>query len=182
MPATRPYKRAFELLAEAGYKGEKLVVLQPTDRPPYNATVLVMVDKLRAIGVNVDMQASDWSTISIRRARRDPPDKGGWHLFVTGHGGPDASNPFSNYWIGANCDKANVGWACDPKLQASIGAWSHEPDREKRRALVPALQEQAYTSVSYVPTGQFFQPIAYRKNVTGVLEAGMPVYWNIEKK
>ena len=174
--------KAKALLAEAGYKGEKLVVLQPTDRPPYNATVLVMVDKLRAIGVNVDMQASDWSTISIRRARRDPPDKGGWHLFVTGHGGPDASNPVSNYWIGANCDKANVGWACDPKLQASIGAWSHEPDREKRRALVPALQEQAYTSVSYVPTGQFFQPIAYRKNVTGVLEAGMPVYWNIEKK
>jgi hypothetical protein len=30
--------------------------------------------------------------------------------------------------------------------------------------------------------GQFFQSIAYRKNVTGMLEAGMPVYWNIEKK
>ncbi len=174
--------KAKALLAEAGYKGEKLVVLQPTDRPPYNAATLVMVDKLRAIGVNVDLQPADWSTISIRRARRDPPDKGGWNIVITGHGGPDAANPVSNYWIGANCEKANIGWPCDPKLQAMIAAWSHEPDRDKRRAMIPALQEQAYTSVSYAPMGQFFQPIAYRKNVTGVLEAGMPVYWNIEKK
>jgi peptide/nickel transport system substrate-binding protein len=174
--------KAKALLTEAGYKGEKLVVLQPTDRPPYNAATMVMVEKLRAAGVNVDLQPADWSTISIRRARKDPPDKGGWNIVITGHGGPDAANPISNYWIGSNCDKANIGWACDPKLQALISAWSHEPDRAKRRALIPALQEQAYTSVPYAPMGQFFQPIAYRKNVTGVLEAGMPVYWNVEKK
>ena len=26
------------------------------------------------------------------------------------------------------------------------------------------------------------QPVAFRKNVTGVLESSVPVYWNIEKK
>ena len=141
-----------------------------------------MVDKLRQIGVNVDMQPADGSTISIRRTRKDAPDKGGWNIVVTGHGGPDASNPVSNYWIGSNCEKANIGWPCDPKLQELIGAWSHEPDRDKRRAIIPALQTRAYESVPYAPFGQFYQPIAYRKNVTGVLEAGMPVYWNVEKK
>jgi peptide/nickel transport system substrate-binding protein len=35
--------------------------------------------------------------------------------------------------------------------------------------------------VPYVPFGQFFQPIAFRKTVRGVLAAGQPVYWNIEK-
>ncbi len=174
--------KAKALLAEAGYKGEKIVVLQPTDRAPYNAVTMVAVEKLRAIGVNVDLQPSDWSTISIRRARKDPPDKGGWNIVVTGHGGPDAANPISNYWVGSNCEKANIGWACDPVLQDLIAGWAKEPDRAKRRALIPALQERAFVSVPYAPTGQFFQPIAYRKNVTGVLEAGMPVYWNIEKK
>jgi peptide/nickel transport system substrate-binding protein len=33
-----------------------------------------------------------------------------------------------------------------------------------------------------VPIGQYFQPIAFRKNVTGVLDAPLPVYWNIDKK
>jgi peptide/nickel transport system substrate-binding protein len=36
--------------------------------------------------------------------------------------------------------------------------------------------------VPYVPYGQFFQPVAFRANVTGVLESGMPVYWNIDKQ
>jgi len=170
------------LLAESGYKGEPVVVLQPTDRPPYMAATMVMVEKLRAIGVNVDMQAADWSTISIRRSRRDPPDKGGWNIFITGHGGTDATTPVSNFWLGSGCEKANAGWPCDPRLQELIAAWGAEPDRAKRRAMIETIQLRAYESVPYVPMGQFFQPIAFRKNVTGVLPAGMPVYWNVDKK
>ena len=47
-------------------------------------------------------------------------------------------------------------------------------------ALAP-IQEEAYTSIPYVPLGQFTQPIAFRSNIKGVLVAGVPVYWNIEK-
>ena len=174
--------KAKALLAEAGYKGEPIVVLQPTDRPQYLATTMVMVEKLRDIGVKVDLQAADWSTISIRRARKDAPDKGGWNIFVTGHGGTDATTPISNFWIGSGCGKGNAGWPCDMKLQELIAAWGREPDRAKRKAMMPAIQMQAYESVPYISTGQFVQPVAFRKNVTGVLAAGMPVYWNIDKK
>lgn len=174
--------KARELLKEAGYKGEPVVVLQPTDRPQYLAATMVMVEKLRAAGVNVDVQSSDWSTISIRRARRDAPDKGGWNLFITGHGGTDATMPVSSFWFGSGCEKANVGWPCDPTLQKMITAWGLEPDRAKRKAMIPDIQRRAYESVPYVPLGQFQQPVAFRKNVTGVLVAGMPVYWNIDKQ
>ena len=174
--------KAKALMAEAGYKGEPIIVLQPTDRPQYAATVTVMVEKLRAIGVNVDMQAADWSTISIRRAKKDPIDKGGWHLFVTGHGGVDASTPLSNVWFGSGCEKANAGWPCDPTLGQMISAWASEPDRAKRHAMIDPIQTRAYETVPYVPAGQFFQPIAYRKNVSGLVSAGMPVYWNIDKQ
>ena len=174
--------KARALMAESGYKGEPVVVLQPTDRPQYLATTMVMVEKLRAIGVKVDLQAADWSTISIRRARKDPPDKGGWNIFVTGHGGTDAATPISNFWFGSGCGKGNAGWPCDETLQGMITAWGREPDRAKRKAMIPAIQERAFVSVPYITTGQFVQPVAFRKNVTGVLVAGMPVYWNIEKK
>jgi peptide/nickel transport system substrate-binding protein len=174
--------KARALLAEAGYKGEPIVVLQPTDRPSYAAVVTVMVEKLRAIGVNVDMQAADWSTISIRRAKKDPIDKGGWNLFVTSHGGSDAATPLSNVWFNSGCEKANAGWPCDPTLQQMIATWAQEPDRAKRHGMIDAIQTRGYQSVPYVPAGQYFQPIAFRKNVTGMLNAGMPVYWNIDKQ
>ncbi len=174
--------KARALLKEAGYNGEPIVVLQPTDRPQYLAATMVLVDRLRAAGVKVDLQAADWSTISIRRNRKDPPDKGGWHLFITGHGGTDATMPISNFWFGSGCEKANAGWACDPTLQGMIAAWGREPDRARRRAMIPAIQERAYESVPYVTMGQFTQPVAFRANVTGVLVVGMPVYWNMDKK
>jgi len=57
-----------------------------------------------------------------------------------------------------------------------------EPDAAKRRAMIEDIQNRAYVSVPYVPLGQYFQPVAYRKNVTGVLDAPLPAYWNIDKK
>ena len=182
-PMRKPdYARAKALLAQAGYvAGQKIVVLMPTDRPQYNAATTVLVSGLRKAGVTVDVQGADWSTITARRARRDPPDKGGWSLFITTHGGPDVSTPVSNIWFSSKCERANPGWACDPELDRLSSAWAREPDRAKRHAMIEEIQRRAYVSVPYVPFGQFFQPIAFRNNVSGVVVAGQPVYWNIDK-
>jgi peptide/nickel transport system substrate-binding protein len=174
--------RAKELLKEGGYNGEKLVVLQPTDRPQYQAAVTVLIDELRKAGVNLDVQALDWSTITARRAKKDPPDKGGWNLFVTSAGGPDVASPMASIWFNSGCAKANVGWPCDPDLVALVDKWAEQPDAEKRHSMIDAIQERAYVSVPYLVLGQYFQPIAFRSNIKGVLEAGVPVYWNIEKQ
>jgi peptide/nickel transport system substrate-binding protein len=175
-------EKARQLLKDAGYNGEKIVVLQPTDRPQYNAATMVTIQMLRKAGVNVDVQAMDWSTVLARRVKKDPPDQGGYHLFHTTHGGPDAASPVANVWFNAKCDRANPGWPCDPELDKLVEAWSREPDRAKRQALIADIQKRAYETVPYVPFGQYRQPVAYRANVSGVLAAGLPVYWNIEKK
>ena len=176
------YAKAAAMLKEGGYKGEKLVVLMPTDRPQYAAAMTVLIAALRKAGVAVDIQSADWSTISVRRARKDPVDKGGWNLFITTQGGPDTANPITNGWFNSRCEAANNGWACDPELEALVGKWMREQDPVKRRTMIDAIQARAYESIPYVPFGQFFQPIAFRKNVSGVLAAGLPVYWNIDKK
>ncbi len=182
-PLRKPdFAKARALLKEAGYDGKPLVVLQPTDRPQYNAATAVLIESLRRAGIPVDVQSADWSTISVRRMRRDPPDKGGWNLFITSQGGPDVSSPISNIWFNSRCAEANPGWACDLDLDKLVGTWTRESDAAKRHALIPDIQARAYVSVPYVPLGQYFQPIAYRNNVTGVLDAPMPIYWNIDKK
>ncbi len=43
------------------------------------------------------------------------------------------------------------------------------------------IQLRANESLPDMPFGQVFQPVAYRKTVTGVLESGTSVHWNIEK-
>jgi peptide/nickel transport system substrate-binding protein len=36
--------------------------------------------------------------------------------------------------------------------------------------------------VPYIPAGQFLSPIAFRKNLSGILDTPRLVLWNIEKK
>ncbi len=182
-PMRKPdFAKAKALLKEAGYNDEKMVVLMPTDRPQYAAAMTVLIAQLRKAGVNVDIQSADWSTISVRRAKREPVEQGGWNLFITTHGGPDVMTPATNTWFSSRCDAANVGWACDPELERLVGVWMRETDASKHKAEIEAIQARAFESLPYVPFGQFFQPIAFRKTLTGVLEAPLPVYWNIEKK
>jgi peptide/nickel transport system substrate-binding protein len=112
----------------------------------------------------------------------DPPDKGGWNLFVTSQGGPDVASPMANIWLNSQCKKANVGWPCDPELTKIVDVWAQESDPAKRHATIDAIQKEAFVSVPYVNLGQYVQPIAFRANIKGVLKAGVPVYWNIEKQ
>ena len=176
------YDKARTLLKEAGYNGEPVTVLYPTDRAQYAAATTVIIEALRKAGVNVDIQSLDWATITARRTKKDPPDKGGWNLFITSAGGPDVAAPLSNIWFVSPCAQANVGWACDDELTKLIEAWAREPDRDKRHAMIDAIQTRGFISVPYAPLGQFFQPIAFRSNIKGVLLSGVPVYWNIEKQ
>lgn len=174
--------KAKALFQEAGYKGEPIVVLQPTDRPQYQAAMTVLIEAMRKAGLRLDVQALDWSTITARRAKTDAPDKGGWNLFVTSHGGPDVASPMANIWFNSRCRRANVGWPCDPELTTLVDAWAREADPAKRRQMIDDIQRRAFVSVPYVNLGQYVQPVAFRANVKGVLAAGVPVYWNIEKQ
>jgi len=175
-------EKARALFKEAGYKGETVTVLFPTDRPQYAAAETVLIEGLRKAGVKLDVVSLDWATITARRAKKDPPEKGGWNLLVTSQGGPDASSPSSNIWFNSKCAQANIGWACDDELTKMIDAYAREASAAKRRTMIDKIQERGFVSVPYVPLGQYFQPIAFRSNIKGVLLSGVPVYWNIEKQ
>jgi peptide/nickel transport system substrate-binding protein len=175
-------ERAKQLLREAGYNGEPIVVMQPTDRAQYNAATMVLIQSLRRAGVNVDVQAMDWSTLLSRRASRNKPDEGGYHLFITTHGGPDTAAPVSNTWFNSRCERANPGWACDMELDSMVADWAREADPEKRKPILDRIHRRAWESLPYIPFGQYTQPIAVRSNIHGIVPAGMPVYWNIERR
>jgi len=175
-------ERAKQLLAESGYKGEKIIVMSGTDQPIYHALTQVTVERMKQIGLNVDLQAMDWGSVTTRRAKKDPPNQGGWHIFHTTTGAAPMASPLTSVVTSLTCDGKNwVGWPCDEAAEKLRDEFVRERDEAKRKAILDRLNARLWEVVPLVPLGQYSQPFAWRKNVTGVLKTSIPVFWNIDK-
>jgi peptide/nickel transport system substrate-binding protein len=177
----RDFDRAKKLIAEAGYKGETIVVLDAVDQPNPHAHALVAADLLKKLGLNVEIAASDWGNLVIRRASKATIDKGGWNIFGTGAVGSDALDPTLNAWLRTNGDAAWFGWPSDDKIEALRRQWIKATDLETRKTLAAAIQERAFEVVPYIPTGQWMGMTAYRKSLKGLILGPAIFQWNVEK-
>src|SRR5580692_1702667 len=177
----RDYDLAKKLLAEAGYKNEPIILLVATDVNITKAQGDVTADLLKKIGMNVDYVSTDWGTVGQRRAKKDPPAQGGWHIFHTWHAGADCVNPAPYTALDASGDTAWFGWPKSDAVQAQIAAWFAAPDFAAEKAAIDKLNAAAMEDVVYVPTGFFKGYQAWRKNVTGVVKAPFPVFWDVKK-
>lgn len=155
-------------LKAAGYQGEKVVYLEPTDVPRINAIAEVGADMLRKIGMNVDVIATDWGTTVQRSVSRQPPDKGGWHMFAAFSGGYDMSSLGSHQLARGNGSGAYNGWPDLPKLEAIRNQWLAAPDLATQKGLAREFQAQAMQDVPYLPVGSYQQPAAYKANLVDV--------------
>jgi peptide/nickel transport system substrate-binding protein len=177
----RDFDKAKKLIAEAGYNGEKIVLLHATDTISANATALVTFELFKKLGLNVDIVTMDFGTLITRRAVKDPPDKGGWSVFATGWVGVDQIDPSTNQGLRANGTAAWFGWPSDEKLEALRAAWMVTPSPAERQALAVDIQRRAFETVPYVPLGKYTTNTALRRNLTGLIKAPPILMWNIEK-
>ncbi|HEX3351119.1 MAG TPA: ABC transporter substrate-binding protein, partial [Acetobacteraceae bacterium] len=122
-------------LAAAGYKGERIVMVAPSDIPAIMTMSQVMQDQLHKMGLNIDFQVMDWGTMISRIAKKDPIDQGGWNLYCVTWAGLTVSNPGSSYPLRANGLQANTGWPTDPKLEALRNDWLATSDLDKQKAI-----------------------------------------------
>jgi peptide/nickel transport system substrate-binding protein len=128
----------------------------------------------------VDM---DWQSLVTRRAKKVPVAEGGWNAFLTSWVAADVLNPVSTSFLGANCDAAAVGWPCDAEMEKLRDSFARESDPAKQKALAEAIQERAIAVGTHVWLGQWYKPLAYRKDrVDGWLYAPVPLFWNVTKK
>jgi peptide/nickel transport system substrate-binding protein len=177
----RDFDKAKKLIAEAGYKGEKIVVMDGVDQPVAHSQALVVTDLLKKLDLNVELQALDWGTLVTRRASKEPLDKGGWNIFATGWVGADMLDPVEELPLKTNGANAWFGWPSDDKLEALRAQWIKASTVDERKKLAAAIQERAFEVVPYVPTGMWDQQTAYHKNLRGVIQAPAYLMWNIEK-
>jgi peptide/nickel transport system substrate-binding protein len=160
-------------LYAAGYNGEKIVLMGPTTVYSTHAEAQVTDDLLRRMGFSVDYQALEWSTVVQRRASKEPPERGGWHIFITNL--TSLNNVFMPAQIAIRSGPdAWFGWPDAPQLEALRQDWLNAATPEEQKRLAVKIQLQFFQDVTYVPLGQFYQPAAFSKRLADI-QPGWPV-------
>jgi len=174
------FKKAQELLKEAGYDGTPIVLMHSTDLHVLTNLAPVAKSLMEKAGFKVDMQSMDWQTLVARRSKKDPPNAGGWHAFLTSWVSADITNPIFMGFMNAGCDKAMFGWPCDAELEKLRDDFARETDPAKQKAIAEAAQVRETKVVTHIPLGQWYQRSLMRKAVADMVEAPAPVFWNMK--
>lgn len=174
-------EKAKALLAEAGYKNERIVLLHPLDSPLLNPFGSVLIERMKQAGFNVDVQGLEWAAIAQRWFQRNPLDQGGWSVIPVVYTGFDMSDPLSNMGIGYNCTGSQPWGYCDQRITPVLDRFESESDPDKRKALAAELQKLATEDATFPIAGQFRSPAVWRSELRGVIDFGFPVIWNIER-
>jgi peptide/nickel transport system substrate-binding protein len=174
-------EEAKKALQAAGYDGTPVVILQATDIPVVSGFSLITAQKLREAGFTVDVQAMDWSTLTSRRASREPVEKGGWNMFHTWWIGADVTDPMAIAFSG-DPKKGWFGWPADEELEKLRSAFARAATVEERKEIATKVQERLFSIAASGHLGQYFQPVAYRDNVKGLIKSPVQFFWNIEKQ
>ena len=180
LTAPRDLEASKRALRTAGYKGERVVLLAGTDVPRINAACLVMADLLRKLDVNLDYVATDWGTVNQRILSRKPIAEGGWSMFGIFSGGLDHVSPAYHLATRGNGQDGVPSWLTDAPLEAMRIEWFEAPDLAGQQAVAARIQARALEVGAYMPLGQYFQPSAYRRDLTGML-SGLPLFTNLRR-
>jgi peptide/nickel transport system substrate-binding protein len=176
----RKLDAARRLLADSGYAGEPVVCMAAQDIPHHKAWGDVTVDLLKRLGVNVDFAAVDWGTVVARRAQKNPPGQGGWHVYHTSLYGVDCVGPTHAFIRTAGTTAVN-GWANNPAVEAEIAAWFDATTLDAEQAAARRLNNAAVDQVVYAPLGWYLRHFAWRKNLAGVTQGPLPFFWGVSK-
>ncbi len=167
------------MLKAAGYDGQKVVVINPTDFPVIHPLGVVTADLLKKMGMNVDLQETDWGTVVQRRSSREPVEKGGWSIFHTYGPSGAYSTPATSALVRGQGKDGWFGWWDSPKAEQLVQSWLDAPDEAAQKKVASELAMLTMSEVGTVPVGMWFGKTAYRRSITGVLQGAAPYPWNV---
>jgi len=177
MKGKRDLAKAKQLIKEAGYKGEKIVLISPTDQPVIHAESLMTNEVFKSLGLNVEFQAMDWGTMGQRRAMKD-----GWNAMHTWTLVLDQMLPPAATLISGAGPQAWFGWPTDPLIEQLRNLdWVAAKTLAEQKKICAEISKEAYQSVPWIITGQFFPKTAFRSNISGVPISPVAFFWGVDK-
>lgn len=161
-------EKAKELLEEAGYNNEKIVLVTTPDYSEmYNAT-LVVQEQLRQAGMNAEVESYDFSTFMEHRA-----DTNQFDMFITSNSYnmlPVQLSVLGTAWAGLSAQEVTDG----------ISAIRSAASTEEAAAAWDDLQTFLYEYGAASVLGHYSSVIAVSNTVEGFDNFHYPVYWNVK--
>ena len=162
-------ERAKQLLAESGYSGEPIIILDPTDFPTIHPIAPVLKEQLSAVGINAEVKSTDWAgQIAIFRGAE------GWHIF-TNWNSSNLYHPLvaTHYRVGeTNYAEDSATGQLMTQLRSEFAA---APSLDEQFAVTRKMADAAWEDPRRVTFGQFFQLRIYDKDLQDVDVRGAPV-------
>lgn len=177
----RDLERVKGMLRDAGYRGEKVVVINPTDFPTIGPFGQVTADLLRRLGMNVDLVETDWGSVVQRRASKSPPEQGGWSIFHTWWPSLSIINPAVSATLRGQGDSGWFGWYANPRVEDLARQWLVAETEAEQKRLADGIQQESFENVPVLPLGQFFINTAYRSGLSGFVKGTAAYPWNIRR-
>jgi peptide/nickel transport system substrate-binding protein len=169
--------RAKQMLRDGGYRGEKVVIINPSDMPSMAPFGLVTADLLRKLDMNVELVETDWGSVVQRRTSKEPIERGGWSIFHTWWPAPSILNPAITPILRGQGERGWFGWYSNPRVEELTAQWLVAPDEAAQASLAEEIQQESYREVPVVPLGRYFIRTAYRAGLTGFLKAASCYPW-----
>jgi peptide/nickel transport system substrate-binding protein len=169
--------KAKRLLAEGGYKGEKVTLMTTHEYPyMYNAAV-VMAQELKAVGINAELLVLDWPT-ALQKSMTETKD---WNFFYTGWvtivalGGAQS--------LSLIADPTNVykppGNNGDAEFMQYFNQIANSISLADRQAAFAKAQARAFDQVMVIPFGIMPEVMAVRDNVEGFHAYFHPRFYDV---
>ena len=181
MPLPDDLTVAKQAIAAAGYNGERIVLLVPSDIHHHNAFGQVSADLLRRLGMNLDFQTTDWGSMIQRITNRGPVEKGGWSLFHTAGSMVSMATPALNFFVRGMGEKGWTGWYDKPEVEALTQQWLDTPPDAPQQHIFDRMQAVLFDDPPLVPLGQYTTFATYNREITGALPGIGSYPWNVRR-
>ena len=172
---------AKKAVLDAGYKGEKVVIINPTDIASIHPHGLLAADLMKKIGFNVDLVETDWGTVVQRRVSKETVENGGWNIACTNWPAISINNPATNATTRGLGESGWWGWYEDQKTESLVVDWLSAGSKEEADKLFLEVQQRAMDMVPTVPLGLSFRTGAVRADLQGALQGSVDMFWNIRR-
>lgn len=168
------HEKAKELLAQAGYDGTPIVILNSREDDIESRGAIAIKSQLEKVGFVVDVQLFDRATVVDQRSKVD-----GWNLHLSQFFSPDPDPQVYGAWMGTNKWIGNWDNEDSKKMDAIFEKMLSETDYTKRHAIVAEWHEYFYESVPYVKLFDFKQLRIAHKSLKGYENFAFHTFFNV---
>jgi len=161
--------QALEMLDEAGYDGEEVVILVARDYDALYNTAVVLHQQLEELGMNAVLEVTDWPT--YLELSDDPSN---FDIAITSF----STRLIPHQYPTLSKRAAYVGWTKSEELDRLLDEIKEQPTQEEAFEVFEELQVQFYEDMPMLNIGKSSGLTGIRSNVVNYEDLIGPILWN----